>query len=76
MLFQEFVHASKRLRYQSLHGIKEIFIFYVGTVSTSVALKSRAKDVFNAVALSEVATLSRRLCKEDGVLRGEEGVLK
>ena len=75
---QEFVrHASKTPRVSEFARYQRDFYTALTTASTSVAFeKVEQKDVFNAVALSEVkACYSKDYAKKTGLVRGEEEVL-
>ncbi len=75
---QEFVrHASKTLKVSEFARYQRDFYTALTTASTSVAFeKVEQKDVFNAVALSEVkACYPKDYAKKTGVVRGEEEVL-
>ena len=75
---QEFVrHASKTPKVSEFARYQRDFYMALTTVSTSVAFeKVEQKDVFNAVALSEVkACYPKDYAKKRGVVRGEEEVL-
>lgn len=75
---QEFVrHASKTSKVSEFARYQRDFYTALTTVSTSVAFeKVEQKDVFNAVALSEVkACYPKDYAKKTGVVRGEEEVL-
>ena len=75
---QEFVrHASKTPRVSEFARYQRDFYTALTTASTSVAFeKVEQKDVFNAVALSEVkACYPKDYAKKTGVARGEEDVL-
>lgn len=75
---QEFVrHASKTPKVSEFARYQRDFYTALITASTSVAFeKVEQKDVFNAVALSEVkACYPKDYAKKTGVARGEEEVL-
>jgi len=75
---QEFVrHASKTPRVSEFARYQRDFYTALTTASTSVAFeKVEQKDVFNAVALSEVkACYPKDYAKKTGLVRGEEEVL-
>ena len=75
---QEFVrHASKTPKVSEFTRYQTDFYTALTTASTSVAFeKVEQKDVFNAVALSEVkACYPKDYAKKMGVVRGEEEVL-
>ena len=75
---QEFVrHASKTPKVSEFARYQRDFYTALTTASTSVAFeKVEQKDVFNAVALSEVkACYPKDYAKKTGVARGEEEVL-
>ena len=75
---QEFVrHASKTPKVSEFARYQRDFYTALTTASTSVAFeKVEQKDVFNAVALSEVkACYPKDYAKMTGVARGEEEVL-
>lgn len=75
---QEFVrHASKMPKVSEFARYQRGFYTALTTASTSVAFeKVEQKDVFNAVALSEVkACYPKDYAKKTGVARGEEEVL-
>ena len=75
---QEFVrHASKRPKVSEFARYQRDFYTALTTASTSVAFeKVEQKDVFNAVALSEVkACYPKDYAKKTGLVRGEEEVL-
>ncbi len=75
---QEFVrHASKMPKVSEFARYQRDFYTALITASTSVAFeKVEQKDVFNAVALSEVkACYPKDYAKKTGVARGEEEVL-
>ena len=75
---QEFVrHASKTPKVSEFARYQRDFYAALITASTSVAFeKVEQKDVFNAVALSEVkACYPKDYAKKTGVARGEEEVL-
>ena len=75
---QEFVcHASKTPKVSEFARYQRDFYTALTTASTSVAFeKVQQKDVFNAVALSEVkACYPKDYAKKTGVARGEEEVL-
>ena len=75
---QEFVrHASKTPKVSEFARYQREFYTALTTTSTSVAFeKVEQKDVFNAVALSEVkACYPKDYAKKTGVVRGEEEVL-
>ncbi len=75
---QEFVrHASKMPKVSEFARYQRDFYTALTTASTSVAFeKVEQKDVFNAVALSEVkACYPKDYAKKAGVARGEEEVL-
>ena len=75
---QEFVrHASKTPKVSEFARYQRDFYTALTTASTSVAFeKVEQKDVFNAVALSEVkACYPKDYAKKTGVVRGEEEVL-
>ena len=75
---QEFIrHASKTPKVSEFARYQRDFYTALTTVSTSVAFeKVEQKDVFNAVALSEVkACYPKDYAKKTGVVRGEEEVL-
>lgn len=75
---QEFVrHASKTSKVSEFARYQRDFYTALTTASTSVAFeKVEQKDVFNAVALSEVkACYPKDYAKKTGVARGEEEVL-
>lgn len=75
---QEFVrHASKMPKVSEFARYQRDFYTALTTASTSVAFeKVEQKDVFNAVALSEVkACYPKDYEKKTGVARGEEEVL-
>lgn len=75
---QEFVrHASKTPKVSEFARYQRDFYTALTTASTSVAFeKVEQKDVFNAVALSEVkACYPKYYAKKTGVARGEEEVL-
>lgn len=75
---QEFVrHASKTPKVSEFARYQRDFYTALTTASTSVAFeKVEQKDVFNAVALSEVkACYPKDYAKKTGVARGEEDVL-
>ena len=75
---QEFVrHASKMPKVSEFARYQRDFYTALTTASTSVAFeKVEQKDVFNAVALSEVkACYPKDYAKKTGVVRGEEEVL-
>lgn len=75
---QEFVrHASKTPKVSEFARYQRDFYTALTTASTSVAFeKVEQKDVFNAVALSEVkACYPKDYEKKTGVARGEEEVL-
>lgn len=75
---QEFVrHASKTLKVSEFARYQRDFFTALTTASTSIAFeKVEQKDVFNAVALSEVkACYPKDYAKKTGVARGEEEVL-
>jgi hypothetical protein len=75
---QEFVrHASKTPTVTEFARYQRDFYTALTTTSTSIAFeKVEQKDVFNAVALSEVkACYSKDYAKKTGVARGEEEVL-
>ena len=70
-------HASKTSKVSEFARYQRDFYTALTTVSTSVAFeKVEQKDVFNAVALSEVkACYPKDYAKKTGVVRGEEEVL-
>ena len=75
---QEFVrHASKTPKVSEFARYQRDFYTALITASTSVAFeKVEQKDVFNAVALSEVkACYPKDYAKKTGLVRGEEEVL-
>ena len=75
---QEFVrHASKTPKVSEFARYQRDFYAALITASTSVAFeKVEQKDVFNAVALSEVkACYPKDYAKKTGLVRGEEEVL-
>ena len=75
---QEFIrHASKTPKVSEFARYQRDFYAALITASTSVAFeKVEQKDVFNAVALSEVkACYPKDYAKKTGVARGEEEVL-
>lgn len=75
---QEFVrHASKTPKVSEFARYQRDFYMALTTASTSVAFeKVEQKDVFNAVALSEVkACYPKDYAKKMGLVRGEEEVL-
>ena len=75
---QEFVrHASKMPKVSEFARYQRDFYTALTTASISVAFeKVEQKDVFNAVALSEVkACYPKDYAKKTGVVRGEEEVL-
>ena len=75
---QEFIrHASKTPKVSEFARYQRDFYTALITASTSVAFeKIEQKDVFNAVALSEVkACYPKDYAKKTGVARGEEEVL-
>ena len=75
---QEFIrHASKTPKVSEFARYQRDFYAVLITASTSVAFeKVEQKDVFNAVALSEVkACYPKDYAKKTGVARGEEEVL-
>ena len=75
---QEFVrHASKMPKVSEFARYQRDFYTALTTASISVAFeKVEQKDVFNAVALSEVkARYPKDYAKKTGVVRGEEEVL-
>ena len=75
---QEFVrHASKMPKVSEFVRYQRDFYTALTTASTSVAFeKVEQKDVFNAVALSEVkACYPKDYAKKTGIARGEEEVL-
>ena len=75
---QEFVrHASKTPKVSEFARYQRDFYTSLTTASTSVAFeKVEQKDVFNAVALSEVkACYPKDYAKKTGLVRGEEEVL-
>ena len=75
---QEFVrHASQMPKVSEFARYQRDFYTALTTASTSVAFeKVEQKDVFNAVALSEVkACYPKDYAKKTGVARGEEEVL-
>ena len=75
---QEFVrHASKMPKVSEFARYQRDFYTVLTTASISVAFeKVEQKDVFNAVALSEVkACYPKDYAKKTGVVRGEEEVL-
>lgn len=75
---QEFVrHASKTPKVSEFARYQRDFYTALTTASTSIAFeKVEQKDVFNAVALSEVkACYPKDYAKKTGVARGEEEVL-
>lgn len=75
---QEFVrHASKTPKVSEFARYQRDFYTALTTASTSVAFeKVEQKDVFNAVALSEVkACYPKDYAKKTGIARGEEEVL-
>ncbi len=75
---QEFVrHASKMPKVSEFARYQRDFYTALTTASTSVAFeKVEQKDVFNAVALSEVkACYPKDYAKKAGLVRGEEEVL-
>ena len=75
---QEFVrHASKTPKVSEFARYQRDFYTALTTTSTSIAFeKVEQKDVFNAVALSEVkACYPKDYAKKTGVARGEEEVL-
>lgn len=75
---QEFVrHASKTSKVSEFARYQRDFYTALITASTSVAFeKVEQKDVFNAVALSEVkACYPKDYAKKTGIARGEEEVL-
>ena len=75
---QEFIrHASKTPKVSEFARYQRDFYTALTTASTSVAFeKVEQKDVFNAVALSEVkACYPKDYAKKTGVARGEEEVL-
>ena len=75
---QEFVrHASKTPKVSEFARYQRDFYTALTTASTSVAFeKVEQKDVFNAVALSEVkACYPKDYAKKTGLVRGEEEVL-
>ena len=75
---QEFVrHASKMPKVSEFARYQRDFYTALSTASTSAAFeKVEQKDVFNAVALSEVkACYPKDYAKKTGVIRGEEEVL-
>ena len=75
---QEFVrHASQMPKVSEFARYQRDFYTALTTASTSVAFeKVEQKDVFNAVALSEVkACYPKDYAKKTGVVRGEEEVL-
>lgn len=75
---QEFIrHASKTPKVSEFTRYQRDFYAALITASTSVAFeKIEQKDVFNAVALSEVkACYPKDYAKKTGVARGEEEVL-
>ena len=75
---QEFVrHASKMPKVSEFARYQRDFYTALTTASTSVSFeKVEQKDVFNAVALSEVkACYPKDYAKKTGVARGEEEVL-
>lgn len=75
---QEFIrHASKTPKVSEFARYQRDFYAALITASTSVAFeKVEQKDVFNAVALSEVkACYPKDYAKKTGLVRGEEEVL-
>lgn len=75
---QEFIrHASKTPKVLEFARYQRDFYTALTTASTSVAFeKVEQKDVFNAVALSEVkACYPKDYAKKTGLVRGEEEVL-
>ena len=75
---QEFIrHASKTPKVSEFARYQRDFYTALITASTSVAFeKVEQKDVFNAVALSEVkACYPKDYAKKTGIARGEEEVL-
>ena len=75
---QEFIrHASKTPKVSEFARYQRDFYTALTTASTSVAFeKVEQKDVFNAVALSEVkACYPKDYAKKTGLVRGEEEVL-
>ena len=75
---QEFVrHASKTPKVSEFARYQRDFYTALTTTSTSIAFeKVEQKDVFNAVALSEVkACYPKDYAKKAGLVRGEEEVL-
>ena len=75
---QEFIrHASKTPKVSEFARYQRDFYTALTTASTSVAFeKVEQKDVFNAVALSEVkACYPKDYAKKAGLVRGEEEVL-
>jgi len=75
---QEFVrHASKTPKVSEFARYQRDFYTALATASTSVAFeKVEQKDVFNAVALSEVkACYPKDYANKTGLVRGEEEVL-
>ena len=75
---QEFVrHANKTPKVSEFARYQRDFYTALTTASTSVAFeKVEQKDVFNAVALSEVkACYPKDYAKKTGLVRGEEEVL-
>lgn len=75
---QEFIrHASKTPKVSEFARYQRDFYTALITASTSVAFeKVEQKDVFNAVALSEVkACYPKDYAKKTGLVRGEEEVL-
>ena len=75
---QEFIrHASKTPKVSEFARYQRDFYAALITASTSVAFeKVEQKDVFNAVALSEVkACYPKDYAKKTGIARGEEEVL-
>ena len=75
---QEFIrHASKTPKVSEFARYQRDFYTALTTASTSVAFeKVEQKDVFNAVALSEVkACYPKDYAKKTGIARGEEEVL-
>lgn len=75
---QEFIrHASKTPKVSEFARYQREFYTALTTASTSVAFeKVEQKDVFNAVALSEVkACYPKDYAKKTGLVRGEEEVL-
>jgi len=75
---QEFIrHASKTPKVSEFTRYQRDFYTALTTASTSIAFeKVEQKDVFNAVALSEVkACYPKDYAKKTGLVRGEEEVL-